>query len=146
MPQLFDADAFLRERDRFESVAVRVRAMDSLDDLLVEPGQGASVELLVHHPVLLDRAEFGRRLRADDLEGRHELRIGHLVRGPEAGCQVAGRGGRADDLLREARESVRARPYYAQAGHRRLGIMPGPVRRVEDLGHLREVALLPELP
>src|SRR5438093_11943606 len=98
MPQLFDADAFLRERDRFESVAVWVRAMDSLDDLLVEPGQRASVELLVHHPVLLDRAEFGRRLCADDLEGRRELRVGPLVRGPGTVRQVACSGCRADEL------------------------------------------------
>src|SRR5438093_13599580 len=128
MPQLFDADALLRERDRFESVAVWVRAMDSLDDLLVEPGQRASVELLVHHPVLLDRAEFRRGLRADDLEGRHELRVRHLVRGPEAVRQVARRGRRADDLLREARASVRLRHDDTQAWQRRLRMMPGPVR------------------
>src|SRR2546426_1013558 len=77
---------------------------------------------------------------------RHELRVGHLVRGPEAVRQVARRSRRADDLLREAREAIRLRHDDTQARHRRLRIMPGPVRRVEDLGHLREVALLPELP
>src|SRR5439155_1428077 len=109
------------------AIALRICSMDSLDDLLVEPGQGASVELLVHHPVLLDRAEFRRGLRADDLEGRHELRVRHLLRGPEAVRQVARRGRRADDLLREARESVRLRHDDTQARHRRLRLMPGPV-------------------
>src|SRR6266705_3387740 len=146
MSQLLDADALLRERDRFESVTIRVRAMDSFDDFLVQSGQGASVELLVHHPVLLDRAEFRRRLRPDDFEGRHELRIRHLVRGPQTVRQVAGRGRRTDDLLREAREAVRLRHDDTQTGHRRLRIVSGPFRCVKDLGHLREVPLLPELP
>src|SRR2546427_4935908 len=89
--------------------------MDSLDDFLVEPRQRTAVELLVDHPVLLDGAQLGRGLRADDLEGRHELRIGHLVRGPEAVPQLAPRTPPAANLLREAPQSDRLRPHDAPA-------------------------------
>src|SRR5438046_9488569 len=95
--------------------------MHALDDFLVEPREGAAIQLLVHHAVLLDRSEFRRSLRADDLEGGHELRIWHLVRGPEAPGKVPRRCGAPDDLLREAGEPVALRHDHARAGHRRPG-------------------------
>src|SRR2546427_2286204 len=113
--------------------------MDSLDDFLVEPRQRTAVELLVDHPVLLDGAQLGRGLRADDLEGRHELRIGHLVRGPEAVRPIAPPSRRADNLLRAAPASVRPRHDDAQARPPRLPVMPGPAWRVGDLAPLPEV-------
>jgi len=120
--------------------------MHAFDDFLVESREGAAIQLLVHHAVLLDRSEFRRGLRADDLERGHELRIGHFVRGPQAPGKVPGRRGAPDDFLRKAGEPVPLRHDHAQAGHRRLGIVTVPVRPVEDGGHLGEVRLLPELP
>src|SRR2546430_17678672 len=67
MPQLLDAHPLLRERDRVELVTRRIGPMNAFDDLLVEPGERAVVELLVYHAVLLNRTEFRRGLRADDL-------------------------------------------------------------------------------
>src|SRR5256885_16604393 len=54
MPQLLDAHPLLRERDRVELVTRRIGPMNAFDDLLVEPGERSTVELLVHHAVLLD--------------------------------------------------------------------------------------------
>ena len=146
MPELFDAHPLLRERDRVELVSGRVRPMHPLHDLLVQAREGAAVELLVHHPVLLDRPELRGRLRPDDPQGRHELRIGHLVRGPDAAGEVPGRGGVPDDLLRESREAIVLRHDHAESGHRRLRVEARPVRPIEDRRHLGEVRLLPALP
>src|SRR3990172_7444268 len=64
--ELLDADALLAEGDGLERVPVLVRVVDRLDEVAVDAALGV-VELLVHHAVLLDRAELRARLRAHDL-------------------------------------------------------------------------------
>ena len=97
--------------------------MHPIHDLLVQAREGAAVQLLVHHPMLLDRPEFRGRLRPDDPQGRHELRIGHLVRGPDAAGEVPGRGGVPDDLLRESREAIVLRHDHAESDQGAMAVL-----------------------
>src|SRR5207247_1644040 len=87
--------------------------MHALDDFLVEPREAAAIQLLVHHAVLLDRSEIRPSLRADDLQGGHELRIGHLVRGPKPPGKGPRRCGAPDDLLGGSGAPLARRPAHA---------------------------------